>query len=105
MIRFYSYRLNLIEPSKVQMKLSFPEDKTKEDQFYNLVYSLNDTQKTTFIYRGIKYFIFFLKQISKEIYALELAKEEIYIKPIEGLSSIEEIHDKRTPFIYLILDL
>lgn len=102
MLRFYSYRISLVEPSQRSSLKS--TGLVKEEVFFNLVQRLHQQQKIPFIAWGTKHIMFFIKRVSNTLYYLELAKEETYKKPVEGEHSIEEVEDTRAPFIYLILD-
>lgn len=79
--------------------------KSKETYFAQVIHSLNEEKKSSFFSWGIKYMVFFIKEPLQNVFFVELAKEEVYMKPIEGDSSIEEIQDTRTPFINIIIDL
>jgi len=103
MITFHAYRLSLIENSKVSSLKS--KGLVKEHLFYNQIQRLEGQQKIQFISRGTKHFLFFVKKYSETLHAIELAKEEVYPKPIEGEFRIEVVSDKRAPFIYIILDV
>jgi hypothetical protein len=103
MIKFYSYRISIIEPSKEGSlrKVGL----IKEQLFTNQLDKIFKTQKISFVDWGIKHILFFIKRTHLSLYFIELAKEESYTKPVEGQYSIEEIEDVRAPFVYVILDV
>ncbi len=104
MIRFYSYRYNLIEPNTIQKSL-FDEKIVKEELFEQLISELAQKKKISFIYRNLKYILFFTKKINEEIYCIQLAKEEKFKKNVEGNESVVVVQDLRTPYVYILLDL
>jgi hypothetical protein len=94
----------LIEPSIKQTNI-FEENKPKEQYFKDLIVKWQTEKKSIYFNYGIKYIIFVLSEILDGVYIGELAKEEIYTKPVEGETSITETQDLRTPFVYLIVDI
>lgn len=103
MIKFLVYRYSIIEPSKKSP--GYDEAVNKVEKFTNVVFDLTKKHKVSFTDRGVKHILFFIKQFNPNVFALELAREEVFTKPIEGDDSIEEVQDIRTPFIYLIIDI
>jgi hypothetical protein len=77
----------------------------KEAIFARKILELFELQKIQFTYWRTRHVIYFIDKVADGLYYLELAKEEEYVKPIEGETSIEEVPDKRSPFIFLILDV
>jgi hypothetical protein len=104
MIRFYSYRYNLIEPNTIQKSL-FDEKIVKEELFVQLISELAQKKKISFIYRNLKYILFFTKKINQELYCIQLAKEEKFKKNVEGNETVVVVQDLRTPYVYILLDL
>jgi uncharacterized protein with ACT and thioredoxin-like domain len=100
MLNFFAYRLNLIVPNQISLFFT----KSKEEHFYDLLTAQYATKKDSFVYYNSKYLIYFSKQLTPSIYAITIAKEETYTKPIEGDSTIEQVIDVRTPYIYVIID-
>jgi len=104
MIRFYSYRYNLIEPNLIQKSL-FDEKIVKEEIFVQLISELAQKKKISFTYRNLKYILFFTKIINEQIYSIQLAKEEKFNKNVEGTESVVVVQDLRTPYVYILLDI
>ena len=104
MIRFYSFRFNLIEPYLIQKSL-FQEKIVKEDIFIQLISDFAQKKKVSFVYRNLKYILFFTKVLNDQIYSIQLAKEEKFKKNVEGIESVVEVQDLRMPFVYILLDI
>lgn len=101
MLKFFSYRFNLIIPAQK----SLFDNKSKEEHFSDAIALLRDNKKAQFHHYNSKYFIYFSDSLSDKIHLLTLAKEESYTKPIEGDLTVLQVTDVRTPFIYVILDV
>lgn len=99
MLRFYSYRINLLTQNNL-----FAGIEPKETTFQKVIDDLREKNKDTFIARNSKFILFFYKELMPNVYALELAREETFKIPIEGETKIEEIPVVNTPFVYVIVD-
>lgn len=99
MLRFYSYRINLLTQNNL-----FAGIEPKETTFQKVIDDLREKNKDTFIARNSKFILFFYKELMPNVYALELAREETFKIPIEGETKIEEVPVVNTPFVYVIID-
>lgn len=99
MLRFYSFRINLLTQNNL-----FAGIEPKEKTFQKVIDDLKEKNKDSFIVRNSKFILFFYKELMPNVYALELAREETFKIPIEGETKIEEVPVVNTPFVYVILD-
>lgn len=101
MIKFFTYRFNILVSRQQRMF----EEKTKEQQFSEIIESLRENKKDQYLHYNSKYFLYFSNSLTDTVHLLTLAKEESYIKPTEGDLNVIQVTDVRTPFIYIIIDM
>ena len=99
MLRFYSYRINLLTQNNL-----FEGIEPKEDIFQKVIDDLREKNKDTFIARQSRFILYFYKELMPNVYALELAREETFTIPVEGETKIEEVPALKTPYVYVIID-
>jgi hypothetical protein len=102
-MKFHIYRLSLVPQLSYQLKISF-DGKTKEQRFVDLIEEIKESKKMSFSSRNTKFTIYYVEELKEGTHGFSLAREDNFIKPVEGDTSIEELIDVKTPFIHIIVD-
>jgi len=98
--KYFSYRYFLVSASRIRSL--FPKSKTEviEELKANLQMKVKISEK----YKHRKYLLYFIEELTEDLFLLKLARKRDFNKYQEGDSDIETVEDTEYPFVYVIID-